>query len=66
MFTRCFKREKNFNDYSLDSVTAPRSTLKEYIIPTGFIKKFVKDYKLDPISLNFEMKDVYLSTKKFN
>jgi len=34
-----------------------------YVIRTDFIKKFVRDFRLSPIDLKFEEKDVYLSTK---
>jgi hypothetical protein len=63
MFTRCLKRDKTFNDYDLSSIVNPSTRKKVYTIPSGFIKVFVKDFKLNPIDLSFEKKDIYLSTK---
>jgi hypothetical protein len=31
---------------NLKTITDPRTTKKEYIIPIGFIKRFVRDFKL--------------------
>nr|QIR30229.1 RNA-dependent RNA polymerase [Plasmopara viticola lesion associated mitovirus 5] len=58
------KQEKLFNLIDISSISQPRKTYKEYIIPTGFISKFSKDYKLsgDYGSFN-KSKDIYLSNK---
>jgi hypothetical protein len=60
MFTRCFLASDLNPD--LTSVVKPPSG-DGYVIPRGFIKKVVKDFRLKDIDLSFNKRDVYLSTK---
>jgi hypothetical protein len=55
--------KKKLKKLSFNSITQP-STCK-YTIPTGFIKEFVKNNKLQIIPANMELtpKDFYLSNK---
>jgi hypothetical protein len=48
---------------NLKTITDPRSTPKEYIIPIGFIKRFVKDFKLHTNLEKAKVSDLFVSTK---
>jgi len=48
-------------DPNFDSITERCNSTK--IIPTGFIKEFVKKFNLKDSKPEFSMKDVYLSNK---
>jgi hypothetical protein len=48
---------------NLKTITNPRTTLKEYIIPIGFIKRFVTDFKLNTTLKKAEVADIFVSTK---
>jgi hypothetical protein len=48
---------------NLKTITDPRTTKKEYIIPIGFIKRFVKDFKLFSSIRKAEVSDLFVSTK---
>jgi len=56
MFTRCLRRDKTFNEYDVSSITDPSIVRKNYTIPSGFIKEFVKEFKLTPIDLKLKRK----------
>jgi hypothetical protein len=48
---------------NLKTITDPLSTRKEYIIPIGFIKRFVKDFKLHTTVNKASVADIFVSTK---
>lgn len=48
---------------SLETITKPSSRTKRYTIPSGFVRKFVNDFKLKHPKVYASEKDFYLSTK---
>jgi len=64
--TRCFKYgdgfEATIDASTIKSVTDPDNS-KGYVIPHKFIKDFVKMLDSPSINLDFDKRDIYLSTK---
>jgi hypothetical protein len=58
-----YEMKKKLRNLDYSSITNPQTS--NYTIPTGFIKKFVKDYNLtiSEESMKFTLKDIYLSVK---
>jgi len=64
MFGRNFSFRKGEGLADINSIILPKTTKKDYTIPTGFLKQFKIDYKLSGDIEPFEKtKDIYLSSK---
>nr|QIR30227.1 RNA-dependent RNA polymerase [Plasmopara viticola lesion associated mitovirus 3] len=62
MINRVFKYDNKFKKYDINSIISkPRGDI--FYMPSSFIEKFVRDFRLSKIDCSFEEKDIYLSTK---